>query len=112
MTQVLGLYVYNIIKINLRPKQNCKIAYFSLKGHVNTQNWSSRRFKISKTSEDFLKRDESIENEKLLLNLSDIKVFFRIERILSKTILGKTISIVSILLHFWGGCIRQITRQI
>ena len=32
---VLGLYVYNIIQINLRPKQNCKIAYCSLKEYVS-----------------------------------------------------------------------------
>ena len=65
----------------------------------------------TKTSADFLKRGESIENEKLLLNLSDIKVFFRTEGILRKTFLKKTISIVSVHLPFLGGCIRQITRQ-
>ena len=59
----------------------------------------------TKTSEAFLKRGESIENEKLLLNLSDIKVFFRIEGILSKTFVKRTISIVGIrlLFHFLGG---------
>ena len=65
----------------------------------------------TKTSADFLKRGESIENEKLLLNLSDIKVFFRTEGILRKTFPKKTISIVSVHLPFLGGCIRQITRQ-
>ena len=35
VTLVLGLYVY-IIQINLRPKQNWKIAYCSLKEHLNT----------------------------------------------------------------------------
>ena len=38
-----------------------------------------------------IKRSEYIENKKLLLILSDTKVFFRIERILSKTFLKKTI---------------------
>ena len=38
-----------------------------------------------------IKRSEYIENEKLLLNLSDTKIFFRIVRILSKTFLKKTI---------------------
>ena len=65
----------------------------------------------TKTSADFLKRGESIENEKLLLNLSDIKVFFRTEGILRKTFLKKTIGIFSVHLPFLGGCIRQITRQ-
>ena len=35
VTLVLGLYVY-IIQINLRPKQNLKIVYCSLKEHLNT----------------------------------------------------------------------------
>ena len=51
---------------------------------------------------NFLKRDEFIENEKLLLNLSGIKVFLRTERILGKTFLKKTFSILSIRLHYLG----------
>ena len=35
LTLVLGLYMNGIIQINLRPKQNCKIVYCSLKEHVN-----------------------------------------------------------------------------
>ena len=35
VTLILGLYVYNIIQINLRAKQNCKIFYCSLKEHMN-----------------------------------------------------------------------------
>ena len=38
------------------------------------------------------------------------KFMFRIEELLSKTFLKKTISIVSIHLHYLGGCIRQIIR--
>ena len=64
----------------------------------------------TKTSAAFFKRGESIENKKLLLNLSEIKVFFRNEGILSKSFLKKAVSIVSIRLHFLGGCIRQTTR--
>ena len=47
----------------------------------------------TKTSAAFFKRGESIENKKLLLNLSEIKVFFRNEGILSKSFLKKAISI-------------------
>ena len=53
VTFVLGLYVYKIIQINLRPKQNCKIAYCSLKEHVNTWNWSPPRYKILKLQQLF-----------------------------------------------------------
>ena len=53
-----------------------------------------------------LLRGESIENKYLLLNLSDIKVLFRIGGIFSKIFLKKTISIVSIHFHYLGGCIR------
>ena len=56
----------------------------------------------AKSSTAFLKRGEYLENEKLLLNLSDIKVFFRIEKILSKTFLEKTIIILRIHLHYLG----------
>ena len=47
-------------------------------------------------------RGEYIENETFLLNLPDIKVFFRIERILSKPFLKKTISIHGMHLHHLG----------
>ena len=73
-------------------------------------NWNPRKYKITNPQLIF-RRDESIENEKLLLNLSDIKSFFRIEGIIRKTFLKKIISIVSIRFHFLGGRIRQITRQ-
>ena len=54
------------------------------------------------TSAAFLKRGEYIEKEKNLLNLSDIEDFFRIERILSKIFLKKTISVLSMHLHHLG----------
>ena len=61
---------------------------------------------MPKTSSAFLKRDEYIENKKLLLNLSGIKDFSRIERKLSKTFLTKTI--VSLVFTFIiSGMIRQ-----
>ena len=50
----------------------------------------------------FFLRGEYIENKTFLLNLPDIKVFFRIERILSKPFLKKTISIHSMHLHHLG----------
>ena len=74
---------------------------------IDILNWSPRRYKMSKPQQLFLKRGESIENEKLLLNLSDIDLFFsRIEGIFSKIFFKKTISIVGINLDFLGGCIR------
>ena len=56
----------------------------------------------AKTSSTSLKRDEYIEKEKLLLNLSGIEVFFRTERILSEIIIKKIISIFIIQLHYLG----------
>ena len=47
-----------------------------------------------RTSSAFLKRGGYIEKEKLLLNLSDIEDFYRIERILGKIFLKKIISVV------------------
>ena len=61
---------------------------------------------MPKPTTALLKRCEAMENVKLLLNLSDIKVFFRIEGVLIETFLKKTISIVSIHLHYLRGCIR------
>ena len=55
----------------------------------------------AKTTTAFLS-GEYIENETFLLNLPDIKVFFRIERILSKPFPKKTISIHSMHLHHLG----------
>ena len=106
----------------MRTRKNSVLGHFSCSIRLKFclgRNMSIHRIGVrgdtnTKTSEAFLKRGESIENEKLLLNLSDIKVFFRIEGILSKTFVKRTISIVGIrlLFHFLGGCIRQITRQI
>ena len=61
----------------------------------------------------FLKnRSKYLESIKLLLNLSDIKVyFFRIASILSKTFLKKVITILSIQpLPSFRGCIRKISK--
>ena len=106
----------------MRTRKNSVLGHFSRsirlsfvsEGTCQYIELESAEIQNTKTSEAFLKRGESIENEKLLLNLSDIKVFFRIEGILSKTFVKRTISIVGIrlLFHFLGGCIRQITRQI
>ena len=71
VTLVLGLYVYNIVRINLRPKQNCLLF---LEG---TCQLEPAEIQNTKTSAAFLKRGESIEYEKLLLNTSDIKAFFQ-----------------------------------
>ena len=50
----------------------------------------------------FFKRGKYVEHEKLLLNLTDIKVFLREnEKILCKTFLKKTISIHSIYLDHY-----------
>ena len=57
---------------------------------------------MPKTSTAFFKEGEYIENKKLLLNLSDSKDFFRIERILSKTLLNMAISILSMHFHHLG----------
>ena len=57
---------------------------------------------MPKPQQIFFKRGEYIENEKLLLNLSGIKVFFSIEKILSKTFLKKIISILGMHLHYLG----------
>ena len=95
---VLELNVQNIIQINSRPKQNCRIVYCSLKnmlhrigvlGDTKYQNLIIFFFKIG----------EYIDSKKILLNLFGIEVF-RIERILTKTFLIKTISILSIHLHY------------
>ena len=88
------------------------VLSFASQGTCQYIELESAEIQNTKTSEAFLKRGESIENEWLLLKLSDMKVFFRIEGILSKTFLKKAISIVGIRFHFLGGCIRQITRQI
>ena len=53
-------------------------------------DWEPVEIQNAETLSAFLKRDEYIENEKLLWNLYDIEVFFRIKRILSKTFLKKT----------------------
>ena len=60
------------------------------------------------TSSAFLKRGEYIKNEKLLLNLSGIEVFFfRTERIFSKTFLKKSITVFSINLHYLGDTLHK-----
>ena len=56
VTFALRLYVYKIIQINLHPKQSCKIAYSSLKEHVNTWNWIPRRYKIPTLEQVFWNR--------------------------------------------------------
>ena len=62
---------------------------------------------MPKPQQLFLKRSESIENEKFLLNLSDINLFFpELKGYSANFFSKKTISIVSINLHFLGGCIR------
>ena len=48
------------------------------------------------------KNGEYIKDEKLLLNLSEIKSFFRIERILSKSFFKKTMSTLGMHLHHLG----------
>ena len=57
---------------------------------------------MPKPHQFFWKRSEYIENEKLLLNLSGIKDFSKIERKLCKTFLKATISILTIHLHYLG----------
>ena len=90
-----------IAKLLTAPWRNMSI-------HVH---WNPRKYKITNPQLIF-RRDESIENEKLLLNLSDIKIFFRIEGIIRKTFLKKIIGIVSIRFHFLGGRIRRIQRKL
>ena len=63
MRFILELYVQNIIQVNSRLKQHCLLESLEI------QN--------VKTLSAFLKRGEYIENEKLLLNLSDIEAFFQ-----------------------------------
>ena len=54
----------------------------------------------TKTSEAFLKRGESIENEKLLLNLSDIKVFSELKGYLAK-LLSKGLSVLLVSVYYF-----------
>ena len=56
---VLGLYGYNIIQINLRPKQNCLLL---LEEKFEYIELDPAEIHNAKTSADFLKRGESIEN--------------------------------------------------
>ena len=59
-----------------------------------------KQMRNDKTSTSFLKRGKYLENERFLLHLSDIKVyFFQIESIPSKIFLKKTISVTTICLH-------------
>ena len=59
----------------------------------------------AKTSSATLKRDEYIEKEKLLLNLSGIEVFFRTERILSEINKAANLNLPSYLKRHTGNYI-------
>ena len=86
---------------------------------VTTGNWSSWSWKIAKFKNSniltvFLNNTRKyLESEKLLLILSDIKVYFsRISSILSKTFLKKAITIFNVQLpSSFRGSVRQIKRQ-
>ena len=106
VTFALRLYVYKIIQINLHPKQSCKIAYSSLKEHVNTWNWIPRRYKIPTLEQVFWNRWIYQKWKAFVKPIWHqyiyIYIFSRIEVILSRTFLKKTISIVNIRLNIWG----------
>ena len=84
------------------PETKLENYYCSLKNML-LHGIGARGDTNAKTSTAFSKKGEYIENEKHLLNLFDIKVFFfRVESILSKAFLKKTISIFSIHLQHLG----------
>ena len=90
-TKLWGFFLDYMCKILFRQfLARNKIGKF-LKNMSLHRTGPSRDIKCQNFNSFFLKR----WNEKLLLNLSDIKDFFTIERILSKALLKKTISILS-----------------
>lgn len=79
MRNVLRLYLQNsIIQNNSHPRQNCKSVYCSLK-NMSLHGIAAMEIQNATTSTTFLKKGEYLENEKFLLSLSDIKVYFFLE---------------------------------
>ena len=91
---VLG-YKYYSDKFATETKlENCILL---LEKYVTTKNWSPRRYRMPKPQEFFEKRWIYQKEKAFVKSINDF--FFRIGRILSKTFLKKTISILSIHLH-------------
>ena len=100
------LYVkYYSDKLAFKTKlQNC---FLLLEGLCHFTELEPAEILNAKTSTSLLKRGDSNKNEKFFCKTYlTLIFFFRIEGIISKTFLKKTISIVGIHLYYLGGCVR------